>query len=113
MPWTTRTRGRQIATRGDHRDYAGDVVIWSSWGHFIIIDVEVLRQTLAAESRQTKIEWDEQVDRLRVVNIFRRAIRRSTVRPPPRNLRENDSLHTPDTSNFARVAITRRRLNSS
>ena len=81
MPGAARTTTRPAPEYEDNDDHAGDVIIWSSWGHFIIIDVEVLRRTLAEESRRTKIEWDERIDRMRIVTFFHRTILRSTIPP--------------------------------
>ena len=91
MLGAARATTRPAPEYGDNYDPAGDVVIWSSWGHFIIIDVEALRQTLAEESRRTKIEWDERIDRMRIVTFFHRAILRSTVPPQIDATQENHS----------------------
>ena len=91
MPGAARTTTRPAPESEDDDDPAGDVVIRSSWGHFIIIDVEALRQALAEESRRTKIEWDERIDRMRIVAFFHRAVLRSTVPPQIDATQENHS----------------------
>ena len=91
MLGAARTTTRPAPEHEDNDDPAGDVVIRSSWGHFIIIDVEALRQALAEESRRTKIEWDERIDRMRIVTFFHRAVLRSTVPPQIDATQENHS----------------------
>ena len=101
MPRPAGARSHPATNRGIGGGPAGDVVIWTSWGHFIIIDIEVLRRVLADGSRQTKIEWDERIDRERVVALFRRAILQSTVPPNSEGERESSWLQELDTGNSA------------
>ena len=110
MPGAARTTTRPASEYEDNDDPAGDVIIWSSWGHFIIIDVEALRQTLAEESRRTKIEWDERIDRMRIVTFFHRAILRSTVPPPIDATQENHSSLAASANRLNLLGYSRRTI---
>ena len=108
MPGAAGIPSRPAPDCGGNDNHAGDVIIWSSWGHFIIIDVEVLRRTLAEESRRTKIEWDERIDRMRIVTFFHRAILRSTVPPRTDATQEGHSSHAANARRLNLIGYSRR-----